>query len=386
MTIRLSEPDPNGGMFRWYRLAATGIASLCVLVFFAALHFVYSGTSAPDFLSYWAAARMSAAGHPSLVYNVALHHAAEKLAVPTVGYLPFGYPPPFLLLLLPFGMAPFPIAFAGWIAITAAFYIFAARRLLDVRFSLAQAPAAANFIIGQNGFLTAAVFIRGTELLATRPLLAGTILGLLSFKPQLALLLPVALIAGREWRAIGGGILCAFLLAGVGLLLFGAASYQGFIAMLPQFSRWLGAGRWRWDELASVYALLRFFGVFPPVALAIHVAVALGGAAITVYAWATKSERRVAILAAATLLVSPYLFTYDGLLLTIPMGRLYQQGSRREFLMVWVLSLLPVVSYFRPFPNTIAIAALLSLWALCRASNRSTAAVEGERATASYQV
>ena len=386
MTIQLREPDPKVGVFRWYRLAAIGIASLCVLASFAALRFVYLGASAPDFLSYWAAARMSALGQPALVYNVALHHAAEKLAVPTVGYLPFGYPPPFLLLLLPFGMAPFPIAFANWIAITAALYILAARRLIDVRFSLAQAAAAANFIIGQNGFLTAAIFIRGTALLATRPFLAGTILGLLSFKPQLALLLPVALLAGREWRAVSGGILCAFALAAAGLLLFGATSYQGFFAMLPQFSRWLSAGRWRWDELASVYALLRFFGVLPAAALAIHFVVALGAAAITGYAWATKSERRAAILAASTLLVSPYLFTYDGLLLTIPMARLLQQGSRREFLLVWALSLLPVVSYFRPFPNTIAIASLFSLWALYRAPNRSIATIEDERANAFYQV
>ena len=386
MTIHRSEPDPEGGMFRWYRLAATGIASLCVLASFAALYFAYSGAIAPDFLSYWAAARMTVLGHPALVYDLALHHAAEKLAVPTVGYLPFGYPPPFLLIVLPFGMAPFPLAFAGWIAITSALYIVAARRLIDVRFSLAQAAAAANFIIGQNGFLTAAIFIRGAALLATRPFLAGTILGLLSFKPQLAVLLPVALLAGREWRAIGGGILTALVLAVLGLLLFGMASYHGFFALLPQFSQWLSAGRWRWDELASVYALLRFFGVFPPVALAVHVAVALGAAAITAYAWATKSERRVAILAAATLLVSPYLFTYDGLLLTIPMARLFRQGSRREFLVVWALSLLPIVGYFGPFPNTIPIASLVSLWVLRRAPRRSAASIGDERANAFYQV
>ena len=386
MTTHLSKADPNGGTFRWYRLAATGIASLGVLASFTALHFAYSGVLAPDFVSYWAAGRMTVLGHPALVYNVGLHHAVEKLAVPTVGYLPFGYPPPFLLLLLPFGMVPFSIAFASWIAITAILYLVATRRLIDVRFSLAQAAAAANFIIGQNGFLTAAIFIRGTALLATRPFLAGTVLGLLSFKPQLAVLLPVALLAGREWRAVGGGILSGLALAAIGLLLFGVASYQGFFALLPQFSQWLNAGRWRWDELASVSALLRFFGVFPRVARAIHVALALGAAAITAHAWASKSERRVAILAAATLLVSPYLFTYDGLLLTIPMARLFQQGNRREFLMVWVLSLLPVIGYFRPFPNTIPIASLLSLWALYRAPNPSTATIEGERSSAFYQV
>jgi hypothetical protein len=36
--------------------------------------------------------------------------------------------------------------------------------------------------------------------LERRPYLAGSLFGLMIFKPQLGLLLPVALIAGRQWR------------------------------------------------------------------------------------------------------------------------------------------------------------------------------------------
>ncbi len=383
----MGKADRNGDTFRWYRLAAIGFASLFVLATFTALNFAYSGRIAPDFISYWAAGRMTASGHPTLVYDIAAHRAVERQAVPNVGFLPFVYPPPFLLLMIPFGIVPFSIAFAGWIAMTAGLYVATSRRIIDVRFSLAQAAAAANFIIGQNGFLTAAIFNRGTALLATRPLFAGAILGLLSFKPQLALLLPLAFLAGREWRAIAGGILCVFALVMGGLLLFGMSSYQGFLAMLPHFTQWLSTGRWRWEQIASVYALLRFFGAPAGWALAIHVTVALGAAVVTAYAWMTRSERRAPVLAAATLLISPYLFTYDGLLLTLPLGRLMKQERRWEFLAVWVLTLLPVVSYFRPFPNTIPLASLLALWALHRTPNRSTTGLgAGESPQAFYQV
>jgi len=350
--------------FRWSRPAALGLATLFALCAVLAVSFAYSRTSAPDFLSYWAAGRLTFEGHPALAYDIARHHAVEGQISNSVGMLPFPYPPPFLLVVLPFGIAPMWIAFAAWIAITLGLYVAASWRMIDVRFALAQAAAAANFIVGQNGFLTSAIFIRGTALLATRPLLAGATLGLLFFKPQLALLLPIALIAGREWRAIGGGILCTVALGLLGLLLFGAASYRGFLAMLPQFTLWLNAGRWSWGELASIFAFLRFFGVPHTPAFIVHATIAIAAAAMTAHAWATKSARRIPILAASTLLASPYLFTYDGLLLVLPMAGLMRQESRRIFLTVWILSLLPVIAYFRPFPNTIPIAAMLALWTL----------------------
>ena len=91
----------------------------------------------------------------------------------------------------------------------------------------------------------------------------------------------------------------------------------------------------------------------------VHGIVALAAAALTARAWALDLERKVPILAAATLLVPPYLFTYDALLLTLPMAWLLQQRERRaSFAAVWLLSLLPVVSYVTPFVNTIPLAAI----------------------------
>ena len=371
---------------RGLRLAALIFATLFVLCAFTAFHFAYSGTIAPDFVSYWAAGRLTVQGHPALAYDIAAHRSIEQQIVPTVGYLPFVYPPPFLFAVLPFGMAPFSIAFAAWILITAALYIAATRRIIDLRFALAQAAAAANFIVGQNGFLTCAIFVRGTALLASRPFLGGLILGLLSLKPQLAVLVPIALLAGREWRAIAGGALCSLLLAAVGLLLLGTASYEGFIGMIGHFSRWLGDGRWRWGEIASLYAMLRFFGVNQALALAIHFCLALVAAVMTGYAWATKSDRRVAILAASSLLASPYVFTYDGLLLVMPLADLMRRGKSRAFGLIWLLSLLPVIGYFRPFPNTIPLAAMVSLWALHSRSSQSSASQDEEGTRLSYQV
>ena len=350
------------------RIVALGIATLFVLCACAAVGLAFSHASVADFLSFWAAGRLASGGHAALAYDIAQHRAVElQAAGAALGFLPFPYPPPFLAVLAPFGLLPFWVAFGGWIAITAALYIAATRRLLPTRFALAQGAAAANFIVGQNGFLTSAIFIRGTTLLPRRPLLGGAILGLLAVKLQLAILLPVALLAGRAWRAIAGGILSVLCVAAASLVLFGFEPWRGFLAILPHFSQWLSAGKWPWGELASVYAMLRFFEVPAAAALWVHGIVALAAAALTARAWAFDLEPKVPILAAATLLVPPYLFTYDALLLTLPMAWLLQQRKRRaSFTAVWLLSLLPVVSYVTPFVNTIPLAAIAALWALHR--------------------
>lgn len=351
---------------RWWRLAVIAVSTVFLLCGVTAVTFVFRHILAPDFLSFWAGGRLAAQGQAASAYDIGRHHLIELQAEPKAGTLPFAYPPPFLLFLLPFGLLPFGVAFAAWIAITAVLYAVAARSAGESRFSFAQGAAAANLIIGQNGFLTAAIFIRGMDLIARRPLLAGATLGLLAIKPQLAILLPVALIAGREWRAILGGLLSSCALAAIGLLLFGVDAYRGFFAMLPQVPQWLSNGRLPWGELASPFALLRFFEVPQGPALIVHAIIALSAAALTARAWALKLEQRVPILAAATLLITPYLFTYDALLLTVPLAWAFRHERYRAALAIWLLSLLPLAGYFTKSPNAIPVAAMAALWMLHR--------------------
>ena len=64
--------------------------------------------------------------------------------------------------------------------------------------------AAAVWVIlaGQNTFLSLALFYGGMRLVDRAPAIAGILLGLLAYKPQLFLLIPVALLAARRWRVL----------------------------------------------------------------------------------------------------------------------------------------------------------------------------------------
>src|SRR5258708_19295063 len=83
---------------------------------------------------------------------------------------------------------------------------------------------------GQNAFLTTALCGGGGLLLAPRPFLAGACFGALIFKPHLGVLIPVALLAGRQWKAIAGAVASAAALVALSLLAFGWKTWAGFLA------------------------------------------------------------------------------------------------------------------------------------------------------------
>lgn len=342
----------------------------------------YADPKPIDFLSYWAAGRMAIDGQAAMAYDIAAHHAVEMTAAPIRGLQPFPYPVPFLLVVAPFGLLPFQLAFPVWLLTTGMLYFFVARRVVPASAAAAHPSVLANGLIGQNGFLTSAIFLYGVGELERRPWLAGAVLGLIVIKPQLALLIPVALVAGGAWRAIGGAALSSAALLLVAFLLFGGSAYQSFFAILPHYSAFMAASRWPWSELASVFALARFFSVATGAALAIQGAAAAFAAFMVFRSWRLGFDGKMPILAAATLLVPPYLFTYDALLLVVPIGW-WMRDQRRPYLIavIWILCLLPVAGYFDLYrgPNTIPIAAMISLWALYSDQKRNCEPQSRER-------
>jgi len=149
---------------------------------------------------------------------------------------------------------------------------------------------------------------------------------------------------------------------------FGVASYQAFLAILPHYQEFLAKSGWQWNTLASVFAFLRWFDVPQQIAGAVQAVCAAGAAIVTWRAWRLGLECRVAVLASASMLVSPYLFTYDTMFMTLPFVWLLRNGNRYMAAIVWIFCLLPFLAYSKYYsgPNTIAIAAILSLWAMMR--------------------
>jgi arabinofuranan 3-O-arabinosyltransferase len=192
----------------------------------------------------------------------------------------------------------------------------------------------ANTLVGQNGFLTAALIGGTLYLLPTRPILAGICLGLLSYKPQYGVLFPLALIAGAYWTAFTSAAIVTIAIAVMSWLAFGSDSWHAFFHWMPTFSQaFFTEGRATWFKLQSVFGLVRFFGGSEPLAWTLQWIMSGTVVVALVLAWRSRLPYalKAAALATATLLVTPYLFLYDEMVLAIPVALLVRIGMADGF-------------------------------------------------------
>lgn len=321
-----------------------------------------------DFLSYWAAAVLTVGGSPADAYDVVLHHAAQQNAFPFDTRLPFAYPPPYLLLLVPLGMLPYAAAAAVWIAATLSAYAAAARRIMPDwnAAALAFPPVAICGISGQNGLLTAALFMAGVSMLGARPFVAGVIFGCLAIKPQLGVLLPIAFIAAREWRAFAGATTAVMAMIMLSLISLGSAPWIGFFSQFSLFAAIATDGLVGWHKMASIYTSLRLAGLENLAAWAIHGVCALAAAIAVWQVWRGTDDTltRGAILAPASLLISPYLYVYDQVMLIISLYWLARAGQHKAWLALLYLLPITTIAQFWSQSPTINLAPLAPLGAL----------------------
>lgn len=362
---------------RGWRIAA--ILSLTVIATAIAVNL--SSPYPMDFISYWAAAKLALGRSAASAYDIAAHHDVQAGAVAEPTLMPFPYPPPFLLLLLPFGSLPFPWSAAIWILSTLALYVAVVRRLMPGIGAVAIAFPSTIFsgVIGQNGFLTAAFFIGAMLALPRRPVVAGLLVACLAIKPQLGVLIPLALIAAREWRAFAAAAIGVSLLSLAGLSAFGMAAWKGFIALLPMYGSIAADGLVGWHKMASVHAALMLAGAPDWLATGVHAAFAVVGACLVWRVWRSTDDRltRGAALAIGSILVSPYLYVYDQLILIVAIAFMLRAGASQA--LIAALMLLPLTTLVQtslPDPRLnlapmLPIILLVLTWRAVTARNRA---------------
>lgn len=331
-----------------------------------------------DFLSYWAAAVMTLGGNPADAYDISLHNAVQQTAFRFDTRLPFAYPPPYLFLIAPLGYLSYPIAAALWVAVSLLAFVGAARTTLRGKLVVALAfpPVAICGISGQNGLLTAAIFIFGLSQFSRSAFRAGLILGCLVIKPQLGLLLPIAFIAAREWRAFAGASLSVIILCLASLLVWGAAPWVGFFNQSTLFASIATDGLVGWHKMASVYAAMRLIGAGAALAAAVHIVGAVVATGLVWHVWREQQDLaiRVATLTAASLLISPYLYVYDQTMLIGGIGWLAaHSGTRRTFALLYLLPATSILQFWSAAPaiNLAPLAPLVMLFAICTEIRRS---------------
>src|SRR4029079_4113072 len=183
-----------------------------------------------DFVNYWSAAFLAWHGRAIEIYNAPAFHAFQQSIVgPHVGGFHYSYPPTALLLTAPLGFMPYAVCLAFWLIAGWLVFYAALRAAMPqgraLLFALATPAVFVNTVNGQNGTWTAALFGGGLMLLERWPVLAGVLFGLLIYKPHLGLRIPVALLAGRQWRATAAAAATVLTVIVLTTLCFGERVY-----------------------------------------------------------------------------------------------------------------------------------------------------------------
>jgi hypothetical protein len=305
-----------------------------------------------DFVNYFSGAFLALHQRAADIYHWPAYHAFQEQLVgawvsPNYNY---SYPPVLLVLTLPFALLPYMPAFGLWL-IGGWFAFYRSLRLAmgenALLFALATPAVFVNTYCGQNGVWTAAFLGGGLCLLPRRPVIAGVLFGLQVYKPHLALMIPVALLAGQQWRALAaaGVTAGALLLASVAYV--GLDTWRDFLDVVPLLRKaTLEEADAVWHRSVSVFMAVHRLGVGLSAAYAAQAFAALLAAGLVALAWlkqAPAPARNAAVVLGA-LLSTPYLQDYDLVVCAFVVAWLMVRPAQSAWVASALLLVLPLLA------------------------------------------
>lgn len=294
-----------------------------------------------DFAGMWTAGRMVIEGNPYGLFDPEQHFAFQRafFSNPDVEVYGWHYPPFFLAIAVILGSMPYLAGLAVWQLSSFAFYLAAIRAIAPPSRALLFVAIGfpAVFVTighGHNAFLTAGLLGFGLFLLQRRPLLAGVLIGLLAYKPQFGLIMPIVLVLGGHWRATASAAATVLAMAGAVTLWLGPGVWTAFLEGAA-FTKTtiLEQGITGWYKIQSTFSAMRSFGA--PVDAAYSgqaiVTVAVAGT-LALVVWRRADARLIAALAACgALLATPYCLDYDMTILGVSIAFAAAHGADKGF-------------------------------------------------------
>lgn len=271
-----------------------------------------------DFFGLWSYAKFLLLKPFSEIYdNAILLEFQMDLGTCPRCMLPYAYPPFFLFYILPLAIFSYYLAFLFWTSVNILLYFIVSYDKQQRRYSAFLAifaPATITCLAnGQTGLLSSALIVGGFRLVTSRPILSGILFGLASFKPQLGILIPIALVSARLWRTVAAACVTIFVLVVASGVAFGWSMWPLWAAKLLPHADWVLGITDRYNP--TITSNLTSIGVDLRVARSIQACVAVVVAAII---WICF-RRGVTILATASVLVGTFLATPYAIVNDMPM-------------------------------------------------------------------
>lgn len=292
-----------------------------------------------DFITFYAAAELADAGRSVDAYDLDKMYAAEKAVWAKSEKYAWFYPPTFHAFVKPLTLLEYKPAFAAFMLLTLALYLYAASQLArhhNILFPVLAFPAVlVNLIYGQNAFLTASLAMLALLHLSKKPWFSGFCIGLLVIKPQMAILFPLMLICGRHGKVFLSAAMTAIIMCLLSTWVVGLDTWPAFFQSLTAAKSYLESGQLRWSQMISIFSDVKQLGGSTVLAYRVHILYAAMLTTLSAYVWLSTRDLalRASALVLATLHFSPYMYDYELVWLAIPLILLslrgIEQGWRR---------------------------------------------------------
>ncbi len=315
---------------------------------FAVIMIFYASTSSEravtipfgwDFTSFWFAGRLALTNSVQTIYDFDAFGAYQQSFTFDENRFSFYYPPSWLLLVSPFSLLPFSISLCLFLVSTfiAGFSVCRVPKHLDLSlFVFLACPFVfLNISYGQNAFLSLALLAGGfVSLLDSRKVLAGVLFGLMTYKPQLGILIPVALVSGRYWKTIFAASATFFALFVLTSLLWGFDIWVAFLKQLSVASTRFDNGNVDLVHMASIKSILLLWGLGSTVALSVQIVFLIASVVSLIFLSLKSSDKELvfAFAICATTLATPVILQYDLVILGWPFSVVARRGIRDGFL------------------------------------------------------
>jgi Glycosyltransferase family 87 len=396
------------------RLRIQAIILICCLWGACAIDFSSAGVfdragniKFQDFLQFYISAQLISHGRSGQLYDqqiasAALDHIVQQ---PTRVLLPTVYGPQVGLLFVPLGRFSFLVAASIWVFISALIFfacVYSVWRLcpnlrqypgLSAMSAICFPPFFHFFLRGQISALVMLCFIVAfLEFRSGSHWIAGAALGVLVFKPQFLVAIPLVFLFSRTWKALGGLVFSAVVQLALTWTYFGTQVMLAYLSTLWHVQRWIAfaepaTAQAQMHSLRSFWLLLM---PWPTIALILYILSSLTILVMTTAAWKSRGNLalRFSALVFAAILINPHLFVYDLLVLAPVMllladwalVRTKHPAVRRIQVLTYLAFLLPLLGPLTMFTHLqlsvpVFVAIQWLVWS-CLCSRRSDAAAD----------
>ena len=346
------------------RWEAVTVALLGAVFFAAICSSVLPHARTHDFLGFYTGGLL-AKTDPAHLYDAELQSKIQHQLAPEIPvFTPWPRPAFYSLFFIPLSFMSLKTAFAVWIglgiATAFAIWYWAFRQFGPeaLVYCALFVPLGFGIAHGQDiAFVSGLCVLAYSAAKSGRKVLCGVLLALLLGKYHLFLLMPVVLLARREWRILAGYVPSALAAIGVSLAM---SSPQSYVALLTNPT--LAALNPSPEMMINIHAIANNLSLDLPI---VNILLALGiVAAVLLIPHDAPLDRWFWAAVCGGLLISPHTFEYDAALLLIPILTLLTNSTAAPPIR-WIAATavipLPYFMTLLPKPLSAGPAILISL-------------------------